>query len=617
MSNTTTKGPQGPAPGEQPPQPRALATPSTQRLSHEPLRQVKTLDSLFNNAEFRQRIAESVPKHVTPDRMLRTMVTAVQKAPLLAKADVRGLIGAFLTCSQCGLEPNTPLQHMHLIPFRKTKWNPATRQREEVGVEVQIIFGYQGLLELSYRSPLVTSIQANVVYDGDDFSYEYGTNAHLMHRPKGGGAAQGFKPHFAYMMAKLKDGFAFEVMPWADVLAIRNNSQAFRQALAAKEEAESKGRRPPATWTEAPWVKFDVAMGRKTVFRSGSKWLPRSVEMASVIAIDEAQERRRNIDWSNVVDVVDGDYVGAAAFAAETSGEEGGDDYGPVIDQGDEGQPVQQQDQRVQPTQQQGPARAAPPAPQQREAARATVAEDTGGEGPSRVFGGTAFGGGEDPPEREQGDPGPREDRAAAPAEAKPADPAPAETKPKGTRSRAAAQELPEFRFHVFDAYGEQLPGVQFQSRLDWANAYAAVWEGCDGEGMTEALAEFNAEAMTDAMQDKRAAKMIEGLSMPTVRMRKIEEERLASEKAADEAAAAKLAAEAAPAQKDGPDEKDRDLEWARGMVGDSVNASISDVHAMIAHVGIRNTMKRLATERPELHAMVEKAFAARLAKKQ
>ena len=180
-----------------------------------------------------------------------------------------------------------------------------------------MIFGYPGLIDLSYRTGLVRNIHPDVVFPGDEFSFEYGTNAHLKHVPRQ--RRPGDVPLFAYMHAQLKDGQAFEVMPYADVLAIRNKAQAYRYALEAKEKAESEGKRLPASWTEAPWVAHEFAMARKTAVRAGSKWLPRSVELYSALAVEDAQDRGRHVDFGAVMDAktIDGspDYLSAAAEA--------------------------------------------------------------------------------------------------------------------------------------------------------------------------------------------------------------------------------------------------------------------------------------------------------------
>lgn len=286
------------------------------RRSFKKLRDCKTMDEAFESHDFFERIQASVPEHVKPARLLRTFITAAGRSPNLRQAKLTSFIGACLTLSQVGLEPNTPLGHAWLIPFKDSR--ESRKQGRDV-YDVNLIFGYPGLLDLSFRSPQMRSVHADVVWPGDEFSFEYGSDAHLRHKPTGMPRQEGDRPIYAYMHAKLRDGQAFEVMPYSEVLKIRDAAQAYRFAKAAKENAENGGQRPPPAWTEAPWVKFEVQMARKTAFRSGSKWLPRSVELASAFALDEAGENKR-MDFSTVMDAqtIDGkaDYLGAAMDAS-------------------------------------------------------------------------------------------------------------------------------------------------------------------------------------------------------------------------------------------------------------------------------------------------------------
>lgn len=262
------------------------------RSHHGPLKEVKNLQDAFDHPDFMNRIKQAVPKHLSPDRMLAVFVQSVQKTPKLRECNMMSLLGAFLSVASVGLEPNTALQHAHLIPFDKKGKNPQTGKWEVIRTDVNIIFGYQGLLELAFRSGLLRSVHADVAWEKDEFDFWYGSGANLRHKPLGGTRREGELPVWAYMHANLKgDAEAFEVMPMSDVLAIRDSTQAYSSALYARDEANKKGYKIPASYTEAPWVKHFVPMAKKTVFRAGSKWLPKSIELASAIALDELQER--------------------------------------------------------------------------------------------------------------------------------------------------------------------------------------------------------------------------------------------------------------------------------------------------------------------------------------
>lgn len=279
--------------------------PMPKRSHHAPLSKDTSLGDAFSHPQFLGRIKDATPKHLSPDRMLSVFIQSVQKTPLLAKCPVLSLLGAFVSVATVGLEPNTALGHAYLIPFNKKVKTKGENGRDiwtDGPPQVQVIFGYQGLLELTYRSGLMRSVHSDVVWKGDDFDFWYGSNGQLKHRPKGGTRPEGEMPTHAYMHSNLKDGGeSYEVMPMSDVIAIRDGSQAYKGALIAKSYAGDSNKLP-AGWTEAPWVKHFVPMARKTAFRAGSKWLPKSIELAGALALDELQDRK----LANFAGVIEG-----------------------------------------------------------------------------------------------------------------------------------------------------------------------------------------------------------------------------------------------------------------------------------------------------------------------
>lgn len=208
-------------------------------------------------------LAAVLPKHVGADRMLKIALGALRTTPKLMQARTDTLLGAIIQCAQLGLEPNTPLGHAYLIPFEN---------RSKGVTEVQIVFGYKGLIDLARRSGQIVSIAAHEVRENDHFEYEYGLEEKLVHRPSMG--ERGNVIAF-YAVAKLVGGgYAFEVMSRADVETIRNESQGWKTAVRFKKEAQS------------PWGAHFVEMGRKTVLRRLFKFLPVSIELATAATLD-------------------------------------------------------------------------------------------------------------------------------------------------------------------------------------------------------------------------------------------------------------------------------------------------------------------------------------------
>jgi recombination protein RecT len=164
-----------------------------------------------------------------------------------------------MACAQLGLEPDGVLGQAYLVPFRG---------------KVQFIAGYRGLLTLARNSGEISSIQAHEVCQNDEFSYGYGLNEHLDHKPAEG--ERGEVTHF-YAYAKFKDGgHVFEVMTRRQVEAVRDKSEGYR---AFKSGAIKS----------TPWGDHFVEMGRKTAIRRISKYLPLSVQKAA--SFEDAVDR--------------------------------------------------------------------------------------------------------------------------------------------------------------------------------------------------------------------------------------------------------------------------------------------------------------------------------------
>jgi recombination protein RecT len=410
--------------------------PMPKRVHHGKLSEVKSLQDAFDHPAFLARIHQATPRHLSPDRMLSVFIQSVSKTPKLRECNIMSLLGAFVALASIGLEPNTPLGHAYLVPFEKRKRVEGKWVTERV--DVQVIIGYQGLLDLSYRSDQLSSVHADVVWAAEaksreNWDFHYGTGGRLFHRPMGAPRDEHELPVWAYMHANMKSGGeAFEVMPIADVLKIRDATQAYRAAIAAKRRAEEENWRslPPA-YTEAPWIRYPVAMYRKTVFRQGSKWLPKSIELARALALDEAGDRGA-VEFGRVIEGSVEDALENALPAPETNfwnaQEFGNDDgYGQVAE-----------------------TRGAAEAPQK-----------------------------------------PAE--ATKPAQARPG---PGEHVMPSQRQPAA----PQWQHYLVDPDGEIVADV-FEQPQAWANAYAALFEREQDVARRKAMAEHNADAI-DALPE-------------------------------------------------------------------------------------------------------------------
>lgn len=209
------------------------------------------------------QIAMALPRHLTPDRMLRVAMTCVQRNPQLLDCTPTSLVGAIVQAAQLGLEPDGLGARAYLIPR-------VNRRKQGHPLEANFQPGYQGLMDLARRSKEIAKFEAREVYEGDRFVYSYGLKPTLVHVP--GGEVDEKKISHVYAIATLINGVSqFEVMTRAQIDAHR--------------ERYSKDSRDESAWSTA-WAM----MAKKTVIIRLCKYLPASVELQTAVALAEHDE---------------------------------------------------------------------------------------------------------------------------------------------------------------------------------------------------------------------------------------------------------------------------------------------------------------------------------------
>lgn len=202
------------------------------------------------------QIAEAMPKHMNIERLSRIALTTIRTNPKLLECSIPSLMAAVMQSAQLGLEPGL-IGHCYIIPY---------------GKEATFIIGYKGMIDLARRSGNIQSIAAHEVYENDFIELTYGLEENLRHVPwflrKDEKPTESGKVIGAYMVAKFNDGGHFiHYMPISEIEAHRKRSKASNNG---------------------PWVTDYTEMCKKTVVRSGWKWLPISVEIASAVTQDES-----------------------------------------------------------------------------------------------------------------------------------------------------------------------------------------------------------------------------------------------------------------------------------------------------------------------------------------
>ena len=218
--------------------------------------------------KMKPEMKNALPKHVDADRLLRIAVTAVRTNPRLLECTQNSLLAGIMLSAQLGLEPNTPLQQAFLIPYKRSiKEND---QWYKI-MEVQFQLGYQGILDLCYRTKTFKDIYAEGVYAQDKFEYKLGLNRDLIHVPSEADD-RGDLTHVYAVYHTINGGYDFKV--WT-VSKIRKHAQKFSQSYEDKKSV---------------WKANDesfLGMCKKTVLMDLLKYAPKSIELAKQVTQDE------------------------------------------------------------------------------------------------------------------------------------------------------------------------------------------------------------------------------------------------------------------------------------------------------------------------------------------
>lgn len=181
------------------------------------------------------------------ERLMKQAEVCIFKNPDIGRCNPATLVLAVSQAAELGLDLTSGLGTCYLVPYN--------------GV-CQLIIGYRGLIELARRSGNISTIEARVVRQGDEFDYQQGTEQFIRHRP---GENENAAITHVYAIAVLADGGKqFEVMTKRQVDRIAKNSPVWKQ-------------------------HYDE-MARKTVVRRLCKYLPLSPDLMKAAEFEDEYE---------------------------------------------------------------------------------------------------------------------------------------------------------------------------------------------------------------------------------------------------------------------------------------------------------------------------------------
>lgn len=205
-------------------------------------------------AKMKPQFAKALPNHISPDKFIRTVQTAIATTPALVSSNRHSLFGAAMKSASDGLLPDG--REAAIVTFKNKQGEQIAQYMPMVG----------GILKKVRNSGELASITSQIVYQNDDFSFYVDEDGeHVKHKPimfGDRGDAIG-----VYALAKTKDGAVYiEVLTADEVKKVQN---------------VSRGK-------NGPWSgPFASEMWKKTAIKRLSKRLPMSTDLEFTMKADD------------------------------------------------------------------------------------------------------------------------------------------------------------------------------------------------------------------------------------------------------------------------------------------------------------------------------------------
>jgi recombination protein RecT len=234
-------------------------------IQKKPITILELLESL------KPQIALALPKHLTPERMVRIAITCLRTNPKLAECEPQTILASVMLASQLGLEPGV-LGQCFLVPYKKT---------------CTLVPGWLGILDLVSRAGKATA-WTGAVYNGDEFSWALGDRPYVTHRPCGDETQ--LTHVYAVARTRGSDYPIIEVWPMEKIVKHRSRFNKVGDQ-------------------HYSYNHFEM-YARKVVLLQALKYVPRSIELSTAFNLDaQAEMGTQHLEIKDVPDFIEGKVV--------------------------------------------------------------------------------------------------------------------------------------------------------------------------------------------------------------------------------------------------------------------------------------------------------------------
>lgn len=234
----------------------------------------------------------ALPTGVEAQQLLRDAITALRQSDDLWKCTKESFFGALMTAGQLGLRVGV-LGHGWVIPFENRKKG---REQGRDVFEASWVLGYQGMIELAYRTGQVLTISGHAIHANEEWEITYGSREEILHKP-------------------LMNGVRGEEIIYYTQAWFANGGYSFKAMGRDEIEDVRKGIRGSDRW-DSPWKTNLRAMSLKTCLRRQFTFMPKTAALQLALTTDSVTT---NLVEGHLVQVPVDDTAEPAVVEPETA----------------------------------------------------------------------------------------------------------------------------------------------------------------------------------------------------------------------------------------------------------------------------------------------------------
>lgn len=231
------------------------------------------------------QLARAMPQGIEADQLARDILTALRTTTDLWQCTEASLWGAAMTAAQVGLRIGV-LGHGWILPFENRRKNI---------FEAQWVLGYQGMIELAYRTDKVLNIVGHAIHSQEKWRVLYGAEERIEHEPIFLGN-RGEEILYYTQAWFTNGGYGFHVEDKPTILEFAQTLRSWRNP-------------------GGPWHKYFRPMALKTCLRRQWTYLPKTAALQLAMDRDDSVVNLHNDGELEVTDRGDTAPEPAAAAA--------------------------------------------------------------------------------------------------------------------------------------------------------------------------------------------------------------------------------------------------------------------------------------------------------------